>query len=89
MFLETFIMNGGSSGRYKVGKREVETKKPLVNNVNKGFKKPAIPTFTLVCTIIGSESLTSVFGKGTGMTFRIWSPEKTLCGLYARTELKC
>ena len=61
----------------------------MLTYANMGFKKPAIPTFTLVCTIIGSESLTSVFGMGTGMTFRMWSPEKTLRGLYARTELKC
>jgi len=38
------------------------------------FKNPAIPTFTLVGTIIGSESLTAVFGMGTGVTFLIWSP---------------
>ena len=40
------------------------------------FKNPAIPTFTLVCTIIGSKSLTSVFGMGTGRTFPIWLPER-------------
>jgi hypothetical protein len=34
------------------------------------FKNPAIPTFALVCTIIGSESLTTVFGMGTGDPFR-------------------
>ena len=28
-------------------------------------------------TTIGSESLTTVFGMGTGVTFQIWSPEKT------------
>jgi hypothetical protein len=38
---------------------------------------PAIPTFALVGTIIGSESLTAVFGMGTGVTFLIWSPGKT------------
>lgn len=27
-------------------------------------------------TIIGLESLTAVFGMGTGVTFPIWSPEK-------------
>jgi hypothetical protein len=27
-------------------------------------------------TIIGSESLTTVFGMETGVTFRIWSPEE-------------
>ena len=34
------------------------------------FKNPAIPTFALVYTIIGSESLTTVFGMGTGDPFR-------------------
>ena len=33
------------------------------------FKNPAIPTFALVGTIIGSESLTTVFGMGTGVPF--------------------
>ena len=28
-------------------------------------------------TTIGSESLTTVFGMGTGVTFQIWSPEKS------------
>ena len=28
-------------------------------------------------TIIGSESLTTVFGMGTGVAFPIWSPELT------------
>ena len=34
------------------------------------FQNPAIPTFALVYTIIGSESLTTVFGMGTGDPFR-------------------
>ena len=38
----------------------------------------AIPTFTLVGTIIGSESLTTVFGMGTGVTTTIKSPEEVL-----------
>ena len=33
------------------------------------LKNPAIPTFALVGTIIGSESLTTVFGMGTGVPF--------------------
>lgn len=53
------------------------------------YKNPAIPTFTLVCTIIGLESLTSVFGMGTGMTFPIWSPEKDVTRYFARNGLKC
>ena len=52
------------------------------------YKNPAIPTFTLVCTIIGLESLTSVFGMGTGMTFPIWSPEKDVTRYFARNGLK-
>ena len=38
---------------------------------------PAIPTFALVGTIIGSKSLTTVFGMGTGVSFQIWSPGVT------------
>ena len=33
-------------------------------------------------TTIGSESLTTVFGMGTGVAFRIWSPERS--GLVGR-----
>ncbi len=34
-------------------------------------------TYFRTCgTIIGSESLTTVFGMGTGVTFQIWSPEE-------------
>ena len=40
------------------------------------MKKPAIPTFALGGTIIGSESLTTVFGMGTGVAFPIWSPAR-------------
>ena len=46
-----------------------KTKKPPLGNPRGGFKNPAIPTFALVCTIIGSESLTTVFGMGTGDPF--------------------
>ena len=42
-------------------------------------------------TTIGSESLTTVFGMGTGVAFRIWSPERsgrpTVKGRDARTWL--
>ena len=38
----------------------------------------AIPTFALVGTIIGPESLTAVFGMGTGVSFPVWSPEEAL-----------
>ena len=53
-----------------------ETKKAPVVETTGAFKNPAIPTFTLVGTIIGSESLTAVFGMGTGVTFLIWSPRR-------------
>jgi hypothetical protein len=39
-------------------------------------KNLAIPTFALVGTIIGPESLTAVFGMGTGVSFPVWSPER-------------
>ena len=52
------------------------TKKPSRDESREGLKKLAIPTFALVGTIIGSESLTTVFGMGTGISFRIWSPER-------------
>ena len=55
----------------------MKTKKPsLVRRLTRVFKNSAIPTFTLVGTIIGSESLTTVFGMGTGGTFLIWSPKR-------------
>jgi hypothetical protein len=39
-------------------------------------KNLAIPTFALVGTIIGPESLTTVFGMGTGVSSTVWSPEE-------------
>jgi hypothetical protein len=57
-------------------------KKLFAAEAAKSFKNPAIPTFTLVCTIIGSKSLTSVFGMGTGRTFPIWSPERPHDGYF-------
>ena len=41
------------------------------------LKNPAIPTFALVGTIIGSESLTTVFGMGTGGPFGYGHRERT------------
>lgn len=41
----------------------------------------AIPTFALVGTIIGPESLTAVFGMGTGVSFPVWSPEEVRSAL--------
>ena len=49
-----------------------ETKKARLHFCNRALlllKNPAIPTFALVGTIIGSESLTTVFGMGTGGPF--------------------
>jgi hypothetical protein len=37
---------------------------------------PGDTYFRVCCTIIGSESLTTVFGMGTGVSFPIWSPGK-------------
>ena len=45
-------------------------KKTSLEKSQERFKNPAIPTFALVYTIIGSESLTTVFGMGTGDPFR-------------------
>ena len=39
-------------------------------------KNLAVPTFALVGTIIGLESLTTVFGMGTGVAFPVCSPEE-------------
>ena len=36
----------------------------------------AVPTFALVGTIIGLESLTTVFGMGTGVSLSVCSPEE-------------
>ena len=56
--------------------RLAHKKTPLLPKQQRGFKNLAIPTFALVGTIIGSQSLTAVFGMGTGRTFEIWSPER-------------
>ena len=68
---------------YLAAREESENAKtPLEPKLKRGFaifpnedKKLAIPTFALVGTIIGTESLTTVFGMGTGISFRLWSPE--------------
>ena len=54
-------------------------KKPLAASFEtaRGFEIiPGDTYFRVCCTIIGSESLTTVFGMGTGVAFRIWSPGK-------------
>ena len=55
------------------------TKKARLHFCNRALwllKNPAIPTFALVGTIIGSESLTTVFGMGTGGPFGYGHLEK-------------
>ncbi len=47
-----------------------ENEKSSLRELKELFKNPAIPTFALVGTIIGSKSLTTVFGMGTGVPFR-------------------
>ena len=50
----------------------MQTKKARLHFCNRALlllKNLAIPTFALVGTIIGSESLTTVFGMGTGGPF--------------------
>ena len=52
--------------------RGLRIKKARLHFCNRALlllKNPAIPTFALVGTIIGSESLTTVFGMGTGGPF--------------------
>ena len=52
--------------------RGLRVKKARLHFCNRALfflKNPAIPTFALVGTIIGSESLTTVFGMGTGGPF--------------------
>src|SRR5262245_56826965 len=57
------------------------TKKPLAWSPKQGvFKNPGNTYFRVCCTIIGSESLTTVFGMGTGVAFPIWSPGSTAAG---------
>ena len=78
--MQSMAVRGGGAekGRTRTGSaNDLGTKKPRSGIPEKGFKDPAIPTFTLVGTIIGSQSLTTVFGMGTGITFAICSPERT------------
>lgn len=42
--------------------------------------KPGDTYFHACSTIIGSESLTTVFGMGTGVAFPIWSPGNDVVG---------
>jgi hypothetical protein len=53
----------------------------LLLETARGFENfPGDTYFRVCCTIIGSESLTTVFGMGTGVAFRIWSPGRTATG---------
>ena len=59
------------------------TKKPLAASFEtaRGFENfPGDTYFRVCCTIIGSESLTTVFGMGTGVSFPISSPGSTRAG---------
>ena len=52
-------------------------KAPRVGHEGLSLRKKSGDTyFRTFGTIIGSESLTTVFGMGTGVTFQIWSPEE-------------
>ena len=55
-------------------------KKPFTPEGVKDFKNPGDTYFRTCSTIIGSESLTTVFGMVTGVTFQICSPEKSTGG---------
>lgn len=49
--------------------------------------EPGDTYFHAFGTIIGSESLTTVFGMGTGVTFPILSPGRSAWGVEARHAL--
>ena len=51
-------------------------KNPVGRSPTGFLKNLAVPTFALVGTIIGLESLTTVFGMGTGVAFPVCSPEE-------------
>jgi hypothetical protein len=57
----------------KIATRETKKASQLPERL---FLKTGNTYFRTFGTIIGSESLTTVFEMGTGMTFQIWSPER-------------
>ena len=63
------------SGSGQPGERD--EKSPGARKRQGFWKKTGNTYFRAFGTIIGSESLTAVFGMGTGVTFPIWSPEET------------
>ena len=65
---KTGRIGGGAENPTELNGSEMEKKTSLEKSQGR-FKNPAIPTFALVYTIIGSESLTTVFGMGTGDPF--------------------
>ena len=72
--------------------RSVRTKKARLHFCNRALlllKNPAIPTFALVGTIIGSESLTTVFGMGTGGPFGYGHREESRRAVALRDPLVC
>jgi hypothetical protein len=53
-----------------------KAKAPFNLSIERGVWIKSGDTYSRTCgTTIGSESLTAVFGMGTGVAFRIWSPE--------------
>ena len=62
--------------RFPLGRPNSKTKTPVEKSNGVFEINLAIPTFALVGTIIGPESLTAVFGMGTGVSFPVWSPEE-------------
>ena len=55
---------------------DVDKQKPRGEFPTGFLKNLAVPTFALGGTIIGLESLTTVFGMGTGVAFPVCSPEE-------------
>src|SRR5213078_4363842 len=61
--------------------RAMKNPSQLLLETARGFENfPGDTYFRVCCTIIGSESLTTVFGMGTGVSFPIWSPGSTTTG---------
>ena len=66
----------GVASAFAWGEMRERKQKPR-GEIPTGFlKNLAVPTFALVGTIIGLESLTTVFGMGTGVAFPVCSPEE-------------
>src|SRR4030095_5380363 len=67
--------------RFRFTDKPAHEKTPCLAEARQGvLKNPGNTYFRVCCTIIGSESLTTVFGMGTGVAFPIWSPGSTAAG---------